>query len=253
MKKLLLGSIVLAATSLAALAADMPIKAPPAPAYSWTGLYVNGGFGYGMWSADTTVVNDSGACLHCTPMRSGGRGWLGTVGIGADFQAGSHIVVGAFFDYDLASIRGSVVDPGPNGGLVAPVKLTQAWSVGARAGWLITPAILSYFNGGYTNARFTSGEGLRTGNGAPQGVTYQPFTTGGWFLGSGMEVTFAPGWFWRNEYRLAHYSTKNLVPCLDTTGGCGLVGTGGFAGNITFDPWVQTLRTEVVHKFNWGG
>ena len=45
-----------------AFAADMPAKAPvyKAPmvaATPWTGFYVNGGIGYGMWAADTTVTH----------------------------------------------------------------------------------------------------------------------------------------------------------------------------------------------------
>ncbi len=40
-----------------AMAADMPVKAPmlmkaPPPAYSWTGCYIGGGGGYGMWNQD---------------------------------------------------------------------------------------------------------------------------------------------------------------------------------------------------------
>ena len=60
MNKLALGSLaILAAAAIApASAADLPTKAPAmAPAYAapanWTGLYINGGFGYGMWVADT--------------------------------------------------------------------------------------------------------------------------------------------------------------------------------------------------------
>ena len=58
-------------------------------------------------------------------------------------------------------------------------------------------------------------------------------------LGGGTETTFfRPGWFWRNEYRLASYGSQtfNQVP------------TG--ASNITFKPYVQTITTAVVWKFN---
>ena len=56
---------VVAAAGLAAVqaasAADMPTKAPikAAPmvaATPWTGFYVNGGVGYGLWAADTNLV-----------------------------------------------------------------------------------------------------------------------------------------------------------------------------------------------------
>ncbi|MGA8817301.1 MAG: porin family protein, partial [Xanthobacteraceae bacterium] len=47
-------SAALLAAPLAASAADlMPLKAPmPAPVMSWTGCYVDGGWGYGMWNQD---------------------------------------------------------------------------------------------------------------------------------------------------------------------------------------------------------
>jgi outer membrane immunogenic protein len=59
MKKLLLASITgLALASGSAFAADMPVKAPyykapPPPAYSWTGCYIDGGGGYGMYNQDS--------------------------------------------------------------------------------------------------------------------------------------------------------------------------------------------------------
>src|SRR5215468_8703367 len=51
MKKLLLGSVALAAMIAGpAMAADMPMKAPPPPVllYDWSGLYVGASIG-GMW------------------------------------------------------------------------------------------------------------------------------------------------------------------------------------------------------------
>src|SRR2546428_832134 len=73
--------------------------------------------------------------------------------------------------------------------------------------------------------------------------------------GGGMEAMFAPGWFWRSEYRYADYGTVNLS---DTAPGGPVVvvpGVGAFANpqsTITFHPIVQTIRSEIVYKFNWG-
>ena len=57
MKKLVLALSAAAVFSAPALAADMAAKAPlmPAPvayAPSWTGCYVGGGGGYGMWNQE---------------------------------------------------------------------------------------------------------------------------------------------------------------------------------------------------------
>src|SRR6516165_11278472 len=57
MKKLVLALTAVAAFSGSALAADLPArtysKAPvmPEPIQNWTGFYLFGGFGYGLWEA----------------------------------------------------------------------------------------------------------------------------------------------------------------------------------------------------------
>jgi opacity protein-like surface antigen len=63
MKKLVLALTAVAAFTGSALAADLPArtytKAPvmPEAVYNWTGFYIFGGAGGGLWEADTTTVN----------------------------------------------------------------------------------------------------------------------------------------------------------------------------------------------------
>ncbi len=63
MKKLVLALTAVAAFSGSALAADLPArnysKAPAyvAPAPSWTGFYIFGGAGGGLWNADNGTVS----------------------------------------------------------------------------------------------------------------------------------------------------------------------------------------------------
>src|SRR5262249_42313719 len=55
-------ALTFATLTTSVMAADMPLKAPappPAPVYNWTGCYVKGGGGYGMWNQDTTGFDDS--------------------------------------------------------------------------------------------------------------------------------------------------------------------------------------------------
>src|SRR6516164_6270763 len=88
MKKLLLAAVALVALAAGpAVAADLARKAPAyiPPPPSFTGCYVNGGAGYGLYNIDhfsqPTIFGDF------TPTStSGGRGWLGTVGGGCDYQ-----------------------------------------------------------------------------------------------------------------------------------------------------------------------
>ena len=57
-----------------------------APAPSWTGFYIFGGAGGGIWDADlhTNFVG----VPNTIDQRVGGDGWFGTVGIGYDWQFG---------------------------------------------------------------------------------------------------------------------------------------------------------------------
>ena len=142
--------------SAAANGADIAAKAPVAtPGPSWTGVYVNGGLGYGAWTADTaTFLSVTGQCDLCTLQVQGGKGWLARVGIGYDHQFTSNIVAGVFADYDFSRLKGTIQDQGPF--LAGQIKQTSAWELGARAGWLINPSAFGYVNDGYSSAHFSS-------------------------------------------------------------------------------------------------
>lgn len=246
MKKLLVAAIATFGFFGGAFAADMPtkmaVKAPMAASTPWTGFYVNGGVGYGAWAADTVVVNPTtGVCDICVTQVQGGKGWLGVVGGGFDYQISPKIVLGVFGDYNISSLEGTIQDGGPY--FAGDIKQTSAWAAGARAGWLLTPELMSYVNGGYTAARFSSASMVDTHAGAPSAFSTPATTMNGWFLGGGVEAALAPGWFWRSEYRLAYYGSKTLP---DTDG------TGGINDSITFKPTVQTITTQLVYKFDPG-
>src|SRR5215468_6460843 len=92
-----------------AMAADLPTRPLPplVPVYSWTGCYVGGGGGYGVWNQDITPVNPlSPAVAISAGTTAGGRGWFGTVQVGCDYQLSGNWVIGAFADWDFGSLRG---------------------------------------------------------------------------------------------------------------------------------------------------
>jgi outer membrane immunogenic protein len=238
-----------------ASAADVPTKAPilkaePAIATNWTGFYVNGGLGYGLWAADTTTQQPTnGVCVLCSNQEQGGKGWLGVIGIGYDYQFAPRFLAGAFADYNLSSLKGTIQDQGPF--LAGEIKQTSAWAAGARLGYLFTPDFLGYVNGGYSGARFSGTTMVPLVVGFPTDATTQGFTTNGWFLGGGTESSmngllgiFGPGWFWRNEYRYASYANRTIA---DTRASLGLL------NSINFKPAVQTITSQVVYKLNTGG
>src|SRR4029078_6307773 len=149
MKKIVLSLTAIAALTGSASAADMArpyTKAPVvAAAPSWTGFYLFGGFGGGIWDANTGVQNTfTGVCTVCVNTKLGGDGWFGTVGAGYDWQVSPSWVFGGCADGTFGSLKGSIKDT--SRGIVGSEKLQDAWAVGARLGWLVAPNVLSYVN-----------------------------------------------------------------------------------------------------------
>jgi outer membrane immunogenic protein len=76
--------------------------------------------------------------------------------------------------------------------------------------------------------------------------------TQGWFVGGGVENNLnffgvnAPGWFMKTEYRASYLDRKNLQERVDATNAATGV-------DITFKPFVQTISTSLVYRFNWTG
>jgi outer membrane immunogenic protein len=261
MKKLAVTLFAVAAFSGSAFAADMApayTKAPapmPVAVTNWTGCYVGGGGGYGMWNQNNTPYADDGVtrALFNGTTTSGGRGYFGTVQVGCDYQF-NNFVVGAFGDYDFASIKGTLSD-----GLLTGAgneKLTSQWAAGGRLGYLVFPNLLAYFSGGYTEAHFSAVNFDFTNSivgggtiGSPTGLGLGGRTYKGWFLGAGDEyaLSFLHGLFWKTEYRVSEFSTRT-DRFVDTTCATCFV-------PLTVDSrkWDQSVRTELVYRFNWGG
>jgi outer membrane immunogenic protein len=255
MKKLVLAMTAVAAFSGAASAADLAARpytkapAPVAPAYNWTGFYIFGGAGGGLWSADSNVQAFPGGGALTRDQRLGGSGWFGTVGIGYDWQFNSRWVVGLFGDGQFGDIRGSLSDPWIE--TEGREKLRTSYAAGVRLGYLVAPNVLSYVNGGYSGSEWsgTTQSDLFTG---VAGSTTPSFHRNGWFVGGGVENNLdifgitAPGWFMKTEYRSAFYDRITLPETDIAT-----ASPNGVA--VTFKPWVQTISTSLVYRFNWTG
>jgi outer membrane immunogenic protein len=254
MKKILLALTAVAAFTGTAFAADLPARTytkapPPVMAPSWTGFYIFGGGGGGIWDADTsTKVTATGTPLTIN-QRQGGDGFFGTVGAGYDWQFNGSWVAGIFADGQFGSLKGTIQDP--IFGLTANEKMQDAWAAGVRLGYLVAPNVYSYVNGGYSGSHW-SGTTLTSLGGAPVGEHTNSFNRNGWFIGGGVENNLnifgisAPGWFMKTEYRSAFYDRKNINELFD--------GTNALVGHdIAFKPYVQTISTSLVYRFNWSG
>lgn len=247
MKSALIASVTAVVLSTgSALAAEMalPLKAPPAPApaYTWTGCYIDAGAGYGLWNQDIS----SPTPLAVGETTYGGRGWLGRFGAGCDYQIAPSWVIGVLGDYDWADLHG-VITPFPAVG--GEEKERGAWAVGGRIGYAITPSVLTYADAGFTEARFNGVNLAPIIGGLPIGTVgaLPAHDYNGWFLGGGFETSlssFLPGLptglFLRTEYRYADYQSANLSYAI---AGVPLV--------AHVQPNVQTVTTSLVWRFNW--
>jgi len=255
MKKLLLATTALAAFSGSAFAADLPARVytkapPPVVAANWTGFYIFGGAGGGLWASDQhtqiTGIN--------TPVsidnRTGGSGWFGTVGAGYDWQINTGWVVGILSDGQFGSIRGDLNDT--FNGLTGFEKIQDQWAAGVRLGYLVAPNVLSYVNGGYSGAHFSGTSMVNSVTGAPAGVHTNSFNRNGWFVGGGVENNLnifgitAPGWFMKTEYRSSFYDQRTITEFND-----GINTPTGF--DVRANNWNQTISTSLVYRFNWTG
>jgi outer membrane immunogenic protein len=259
MKKLVIALTALAAFTGSAMAADMAprpyVKAPPPVMMpSWTGFYIFGGVGGGIWDAnDFPKVTGTGFPLGIN-QKQGGDGWYGTVGFGYDWQFNGNWVFGLLADGQFGSLKGSIVDPtNPvTGPLTGNEKMQDAWAAGARLGYLVAPNVLSYVNGGYSGSHWSGTTLLSSFSGLPSGRHTNSFNVNGGFVGGGVENNLnifgisAPGWFMKTEYRAAYYGNKNVNELFDGTN----LSNGR---DIAFKPFVQTISTSLVYRFNWTG
>jgi len=262
MKKLALALAATAAFAGQAIAADMPARMPmkaapvAVPVANWTGCYLAGGIGYSLWQQENTDYDYTGAnrVRLNDGWDAGGRGWTGRGQVGCDYQLGMgswNVVIGAFGDYDWASVSGRAIDPFWNAG--GSEKQSSSWAVGGRIGWLATPQLLTYFSGGYTEAQFDSVNTYFSGLPLVNTGFYVPgHTYKGWFLGSGLEYAlgWAPGLYLKTEYRFSQYDVgTNQILAVANNAPLG----GGFGFQVDSKKYIQNITTSLVYKFNWGG
>ena len=253
MKKFVAALAMLGALCGGASAADLAVKAPPpapAPVYNWTGFYIFGGAGGGLWAADQHIQATGSNIPLTIDQRQGGSGWFGTVGLGYDWQFNSSWVAGLFADGQFGSIRGTLQDP-TFPPITGTQKLEDSWAVGARIGWLVAPNVLSYVNAGYSGAHFgqTNFTDLA---GVPAGIHLASYNKNGWFVGGGVENSLSifgfnwPGLFMKTEYRAAFYNSRTANELFDVT-------NLPVGHDIRFNNWNQTISTSLVYRFNWTG
>jgi outer membrane immunogenic protein len=208
------GAIFSTALLSPALAADLPVKAKPAPAMSdWTGFYAGVNIGYGWGNRDVSFTpNDDATRLWSVfdgippPASFKTSGALGGLQLGYNRQLSSWLI-GLETDFDWSGLRGS----GTSSGVMPPVPIPGPYSapfderidwfgtVRARLGYLPTDTLLTYGTGGlaygqvrrsgsYVNKSTTS----FTASGFPDNTDFMCASGATCFSGSSSEV--AAGW-----------------------------------------------------------
>jgi outer membrane immunogenic protein len=212
-----------------AIAADMPLKAPP-PACIWCGWYVgvNGGYVNSRNTVNTAATPVPDATLGVVAGVSEGLAALSTrgipVGSSNGFVGGAQAGYNWQIDRYVAGIeadiqglsRGGGSGPSSSTAIVVgvPVTSTQtattsAWYLGTvrgRLGLLVQPTWLAYLTGGLAYGGVKASDTLlQTGTNGFTGAGNGSFSgaRAGWALGAGFEWLVAPQWSVKAEY--LHY------------------------------------------------
>jgi len=169
--------------------------------------------------------------------------------VGYDYQfnvAGWNLVAGVLADYNFGNMTGTWNFQAANAvlsTLTGVEKEKSFWDVGGRIGWLITPDILSYFSGGYSQAHF---DGMTLNPLGTPGLSTASHNYGGWFTGAGIETKIAsiPGLYFNTEYRFTSYTSATLPIA-------GSAAAIGVPTSLKLQPSQQTVMSGLHYKFNW--
>ena len=296
LRRILLASAGTMALTGAALAADLPSRAPPPVflppplIYTWTGFYAGLNAGYtfgGSNSVDVETVPGVAATIGIPPspaqpianavaasatdvLSLHNSGFIGGGQIGYNLQFANSWLAGIEADIQGTGARSSASDIVivPIAGL--PPSIAQAQSnisvnnavdylgtVRGRLGFLVTPALLIYGDGGFAYGGVHQGVDIATTL-PPSGLGLSPAfgsftnTRTGWTAGGGLEWMFSPNWSVKAEY--LYYDLGRVT---FGVGGLTLIA----AGTTVFtDPATAStrfnghiVRVGLNYHFNWWG
>jgi outer membrane immunogenic protein len=252
----------LMAGTVAASAADMPVKAapymaPPAPIYTWTGFYLGVNAGIGGDRVDYPFRGAFGDTRFTGDVNLTSFGGFGGVQGGYNWQAGNW-VLGVEADIEGTNIRSRL-----NASINVPSLLNASLSTGTELKYFGTARgrigyafdrVLVYATGGYAfgsedttlDASLTSNRKTLEFAAVPDGnSTTHPFhfsrrhDLSGWTAGGGVEYAVTPNLSLKTEYLYLRFDRNNV-----------------FASNhFAIDDQINlhTLKFGVNYKFGaWG-
>jgi outer membrane immunogenic protein len=245
MKKLLLTTAFLAAAIGAAEAADLPVKAAPAPTpevYNFTGFYAGGGLGYVWENYDGSFVNPPPGSWNVTQAVA-----LAYAKAGAQYQfAGTPLVLGVEgqFAWLLGDNSGSDCNPPAlcaAGGNMSGQFANNIWSFGGRGG-IVWGRWMPFVSGGYASTRVDNFLNL------PSGAFESARTThNGGYVGAGWDWMAMPHVLFTIEYRHYEFNSQTVTPTN------GLTGAPVPGDTWTIKPKADTVTVGLAWLFDWGG
>jgi outer membrane immunogenic protein len=265
MKQLAWVGLVLAATAGApALAADLPVKAPPRvmAVDNWTGFYigVNGGYSWGRASTDLVATQTTvgtitrtllgGTVLDVTTVpgpittaslsdRARMDGWLGGAQIGYNAKFNNWIL-GIEADFQGTGQRGGssfcLAAACPLGSTLITSDFHLRWfgTLRGRAGLLADPNLLLYVTGGLAVGEIGADYSASiTGTPGVLGTFSAKTTRAGFVVGGGAEYRISERWSFKLEYLYMDLGSvgasltaaQTTLPLIVTVGDFRFIGT----------------------------
>lgn len=258
-----------------ALAADIPVKAPPravVAAFSWTGCYVGGNVGYIRTDASAhtspnaaapnfaaftpafLAMNSHDYGLDASSVTGGGQ-------IGCNWQAPSRWIVGLEGDFNWSGAKRSATVAYPIICFGCPTEWTAHsealshkldWfsTVRARLGFPVWDRTMLYATGGlaigHVKASFTY---RQTGGAQPAWLGEDSFTRVGWTVGGGLEHAFAGNWSVKLEYLYVDLGSSTLTATYDGNPCC--AGGPGSFFDAEFKTRAHVARVGLNYQFGW--
>jgi len=226
----------------AAMAADMPVKAPPLlPVIpTWTGFYVgvNGGYSWGSWDSSSIAGIFPSGTGFVTAFNPHVNGWTFGGQAGYNRELDTRWVIGVEADIQATGERASVSGARTFSTLidtdfgVANVVTTQTtngewkfpWfgTLRARGGVLIDPQMLFYVTGGLAVGEFkfadsfvSTSQAFLGGKAGPPTTVASAFsgdtTRVGGAIGAGIERKLNPNWSVKGEYLYLDFGTATFL------------------------------------------
>ena len=207
----------------------------------WNQIYLSAGVGADALTDDGRIgsPNGQGHVSYGGPV-GGDVGW--EVGAGIDAQLGQMFVVGAFANLDWSNMDTTGTFHSNSTTVHASAfDLKNAWTVGGRAGVLVTPSTLAYGLLGYSwfdfdNPRVSAVDSSSDGGGGFSATLNEPIRNG-ITVGGGIEQKISPDLSLKAEYRFTDLG--DVDQAIETV-------------KVDRHSSIQMVRVGAAYRLGWG-